>query len=65
MSAKLVTSVLTSTLGDEPRLAMRWRAELVAGLGRQDDQFTIVLDITRVFASDQALLTESPLAEAA
>ncbi|MCE9574268.1 MAG: chemotaxis protein CheW [Deltaproteobacteria bacterium] len=49
---------------EPPRLAMRWRAEMIAGLGKKDDQFVIVLDIARVFASDQTLLAEPPLAEA-
>ena len=43
-------------LAEPPHLAMRWRADMIAGLGKKGDQFVIVLDIPRVFASDEALL---------
>jgi len=39
-----------------PRVAMRWRAGMIEGLGKKGDQFVIVLDLARVFASDEALL---------
>jgi len=39
-----------------PRIAMRWRAEMVEGLGKKGEQFVIVLDIAKVFASDQLLV---------
>ena len=32
------------------------RADLIAGLGKKAEQFILVLDIARVFASDQSLL---------
>jgi len=31
---------------------MRWRSDLIIGLGRRDDSFIIILDIERVFTSD-------------
>lgn len=37
-------------------VAMRWRAEMVEGLGKKGEQFVIVLDIARVLASDQLLV---------
>lgn len=43
-------------LAPPPRLATRWRADLIAGLGTKAEQFILVLDIARVFASDQSLL---------
>jgi purine-binding chemotaxis protein CheW len=43
-------------LAPPPRLATRWRADLIAGLGKKAEQFILVLDIARVFASDQPLL---------
>ncbi|MCE9580497.1 MAG: chemotaxis protein CheW [Deltaproteobacteria bacterium] len=49
---------------EPPRIAMRWRAEMVAGLGKKGEQFVIVLDIAKVFASDQALLAEPTVAAA-
>jgi purine-binding chemotaxis protein CheW len=42
-----------------PRIAMRWRTELIQGMGRRGDQFIIILDINQVFASDASALAES------
>jgi len=47
---------------EPPRIAMRWRADMIEGLGKKAEQFIIVLDITRVFAADQALLAGDPAA---
>lgn len=35
-----------------PRLAMRWRTELIQGMGRRGEEFIIILNINQVFASD-------------
>ena len=39
-----------------PRLAMRWRTELIRGMGRRGDDFLIILDIARVFSTDELAL---------
>jgi purine-binding chemotaxis protein CheW len=39
-----------------PRIAMRWRTELIQGMGRRGDEFIIILDINAVFASSDAVL---------
>lgn len=55
-------------INEPPRIAMRWRSDLIRGMGRKDEQFIIILDIEKVFASDAAALIETasqPLAEAA
>ena len=42
---------------------MRWRTDLILGMGRRDDRFTIILDIERVFSTeDLAVLTENAAA---
>jgi purine-binding chemotaxis protein CheW len=41
-----------SLIEEPPRMAMRWRAELVLGMGRCGDEFVIILDIDRVFTLD-------------
>lgn len=46
-------------LREPPRLAMRWRADMIEGLGKKGDQFLIILDIARVFATDESLLAEA------
>jgi purine-binding chemotaxis protein CheW len=45
-----------SQIREPPRIAMRWRADMIEGLGKKGEQFIIVLDIARVFASDDVVL---------
>ena len=42
-----------------PRIAMRWRTDLIRGMGRRGEQFIIVLDIQQVFASDKDMLLDA------
>lgn len=39
-----------------PRIAMRWRAEFIQGMGRRGDDFIIILDVNAVFSSDDVAL---------
>ncbi len=48
-----------------PRIAMRWRTELIQGMGRRGDEFIIILDIAAVFSSDDIALVESATEAAA
>jgi purine-binding chemotaxis protein CheW len=48
---------------EPPRIAMRWRADMIEGLGKKGEQFIIVLDIARVFATDEAILAAGTTAE--
>jgi len=41
-----------------PRIAMRWRTELIQGMGKRGDEFIIILDINQVFSSKDAALLE-------
>ena len=41
-----------SQIEEAPRMAMRWRAELVQGMGKRGDEFVIILDIDKVFSSE-------------
>lgn len=42
-----------------PRIAMRWRTELIQGMGKRGDEFIIILDMNTVFSSnDLALVVE-------
>ncbi len=36
-----------------PRIAMRWRTELIRGMGRRGDEFVIILDMNAVFSCDE------------
>lgn len=40
-------------INDPPSLGMRWRTDLITGLGRSDDNFIIILDIERVFSAEE------------
>ncbi|MCP4351916.1 MAG: chemotaxis protein CheW [Desulfobacterales bacterium] len=42
-----------------PRIGARWRIEFIKGIGKKDDQFIIILDIDRVFSSDELALVET------
>lgn len=43
-------------IGPPPRIAMRWRSEFIQGMGRRGDEFIIILDVNRVFTSDEIAL---------
>jgi purine-binding chemotaxis protein CheW len=51
-----------SQIREPPRIAMRWRADMIEGLGKKGEQFIIVLDIARVFTTDDAVLVSEPAA---
>ena len=42
-----------------PKIGARWRTEFIRGIGKQDEQFIIILDIDRVFSADELALTEA------
>jgi purine-binding chemotaxis protein CheW len=42
-----------------PRIAMRWRTELIQGMGKRGEDFIIILDINQVFASTATVLIEA------
>ena len=39
-----------------PRIAMRWRTEFIQGMGRRGDDFIIILDVNKVFSSEDLAL---------
>lgn len=49
-----VTEVATASMKEAPRIGMRWRAEFIRAIGKRGQEFIIILDINRVFASDEA-----------
>lgn len=36
-----------------PKIGSRWKTEFIKGIGKKDDDFIIVLDIERVFSTDE------------
>jgi purine-binding chemotaxis protein CheW len=54
-----VIEIETSQIEPPPRLAMRWRSELIKGISRRGEQFIIILDLDAVFSSDEVALIEA------
>jgi len=52
-----VADIDSSSIEPAPKVGMRWRAEFVKGIGRRGDEFIIIPDIERIFASQSRLLT--------
>jgi purine-binding chemotaxis protein CheW len=48
-----------------PRIAMRWRTEFIQGMGKRGDEFIIMLDVNRVFSSEELALAGEALNQAA
>lgn len=53
-----VVEIEPSEIGEPPRIAMRWRSEVIAGMAKRGEEFAIILDIERVFALDGAALAQ-------
>mgnify|MGYP000896871156 CR=1 FL=1 len=51
-----VTEIAAAAIEETPRVGMRWRSEFIKGIGKKDAGFIIVLDIDRVFNTDDTLL---------
>ena len=41
-----------------PRIAMRWRSELIQGMGRRGEEFIIILNINQVFSSEDLVTVD-------
>lgn len=50
---------------EPPTLGMRWRTDLILGMGRRDDKFIIILDIDRVFSTEDVALVANATAQVA
>jgi purine-binding chemotaxis protein CheW len=48
-----------ASVNPPPRIAMRWRTEVIQGMGQRGDDFIIILDVNAVFASDELALIGS------
>lgn len=45
-------------IGPAPKMGSRWRNDFIRGIARREDQFVIVLDIERVFSTEEAAMVE-------
>lgn len=41
-------------INEPPSIGMRWRTDLILGMGRRDDQFIIILDIEKILSDREA-----------
>lgn len=53
-----------SQINEPPRIGMRWKTELIQGMGKRGNEFIILLDIKQVFSSDASALVDSANAPA-
>jgi purine-binding chemotaxis protein CheW len=42
-----------------PTIGSRWRTDFIKGIGKQNEQFIIILDIDRIFSSDELAVLDS------
>jgi purine-binding chemotaxis protein CheW len=48
------------SINPPPRIAMRWRTDFIQGMGKRGDDFIIILDVNRVFSSQElAVVSEA------
>ena len=44
---------------EPPKIGSRWRTEFIKGIGKRDDEFIIILDIERLFSTDEIVMVHS------
>lgn len=42
-----------------PKIGLRWRTELIQGIGKKGDLFILILDINRVFSSEELAMVDA------
>lgn len=45
-------------IDEPPSIGMRWKTEVIQGMGKRGDQFIIILDINRVFSTADLALSD-------
>ncbi len=48
-----------------PKIGSRWRTEFIRGIGKYEDSFIIILDIDRLFSTDELAVVEAAAADGA
>ncbi|MDM8535505.1 chemotaxis protein CheW [Desulfobacterales bacterium HSG17] len=62
-SVNEVIDLESAQIEPPPKIGMRWKTEFIKGIGKRNDMFIIILDIDRVFSSDEIALVEETSAE--
>ncbi len=58
-SVKEVIELEPDQIEPPPRLGSRWRTEFIRGIGKRDDHFILILDVDRIFSSDELALVQA------
>ena len=53
-----VLEIEPAQIEDPPKIGARWRTEFIRGIGKRDDEFIIILDIARVFSTDELAVVQ-------
>jgi len=53
-----VTALDAGDVAPPPEIGVRWRSEIIRGIGRRRDKFVIVLNLNKVFTMDDLLSTD-------
>jgi purine-binding chemotaxis protein CheW len=48
-----VIDLETENIEAPPKIGSRWRTEFIKGIGKDNDEFIIILDIERIFSTDE------------
>jgi purine-binding chemotaxis protein CheW len=48
---------------DPPEIGSRWKSEFIKGIGKRDETFIIILDVDRVFSTDEIVVAEGKTGE--
>jgi len=63
-SVQEVIDLAPTDISPAPKIGTRLRTEFIKGMGKRDDRFIIILDIDKVFSSDELALVQTGPAEA-
>ncbi len=62
-SVQEVIELGSENIEPAPKIGTRLRTEFIKGMGRQDDRFSIILDIDKVFSFDELALVQASQVE--
>jgi len=64
-SVQEVIDLTPADISPAPKIGTRLRTEFIRGMGKRDDRFIIILDIDKVFSSDELALVQASQPDAA
>ena len=55
-----VTNLAAASMEEAPDIGLKWRREFIAGIGKRDQDFVIILDMEHIFATQAAKAASRP-----